>query len=268
MKSLNQLSALLLTLSNEFVDSYVLFESILFVYPEKVIIKTCGTTKLLLSIPIILNLAEPLSFAVRSVRYTQGSFIFPSVQPFPHRSFLEEVSILEKYFGNLGSGGKTFVMGSLNSPQKWPVYSAPVKPLSNARQCYTVKICMTTLHKSCTSVFYNTNSASTSSITRSSWIRTILPESQICDFSFDPCGYSMNSLEEDAISTIHVTPEDGFSNASFEAASYDLRAVGLEQLVKRVLDCFQPRGRGFSMVVHCDEGLDIKSIVGPAVTEG
>ena len=75
----------------------------------------------------------------------------------------------------------------------------------------------------------------------------------------------MNSLEEDAISTIHVTPEDGFSYASFEAAGYDLRAVSLEQLVKRVLDCFQPRE--FSMVVHCDEGLDIKSIVGPAVTD-
>jgi len=254
------------SLSNEFVDSYVLSESSLFVYPEKIIIKTCGTTKLLLSIPVILNLAEALSFAVRSVRYTRGSFIFPSAQPFPHRSFSEEVAILDKYFGNLGSGSKTFVMENPNNQQKWHVYSASVKPLSNARQCYTVEMCMTTLDKSCASVFYNTNSCSASSMTESSGIRNILPESRICDFSFDPCGYSMNSLEEDAISTIHVTPEDGFSYASFEAAGYDLRAVSLEQLVKRVLDCFQPRE--FSVAVHCDEGLDIESIVGPAVAEG
>ena len=85
------------SLSNDYVDSYVLSESSLFVYPYKIIIKTCGTTKLLLSIPVILKLADALDIAVKSVRYTRGSFIFPGAQSFPHRSFSEEVSVLDSY---------------------------------------------------------------------------------------------------------------------------------------------------------------------------
>ncbi|MQI71999.1 hypothetical protein EI017_24880, partial [Escherichia coli] len=112
------------SLSNEDVDSYVLSESSLFVYPYKVIIKTCGTTKLLLSIPPILNLAEGLSLNVRSVRYTRGSFIFPGAQSYPHRNFSEEVAILDNYFGKLGSGSEAYVMGSFDEVQKWHVYSA------------------------------------------------------------------------------------------------------------------------------------------------
>ncbi|KAL2895954.1 S-adenosylmethionine decarboxylase proenzyme [Bienertia sinuspersici] len=252
------------SLSNEFVDSYVLSESSLFIYPNKLIIKTCGTTKLLLSIPVILGLAETLSLSVRSVRYTRGSFIFPSVQPFPHRSFSEEVAVLDSFFGNLSSSGsEAFVMGSLDNQQKWHVYSASVDNLcyNNSDQNYTLEMCMTNLNQKSASVFYKTNSSSAFDMTESSGISKILPNSKICDFDFDPCGYSMNSVEGDAISTIHVTPEDGFSYASFEAAGYDLKEISLQQLVERVLFCFQPNE--FSLAIHCEKHVDLgKLIVG------
>ncbi|KAK9064842.1 hypothetical protein SSX86_016224 [Deinandra increscens subsp. villosa] len=234
-------------LSNDILDSYVLSESSLFVYPYKIIIKTCGTTKLLFSIPPILQLSSQLSLAVKSVRYTRGSFNFPGAQPFPHRSFTEEAAILNGYFGKLGSGGKAYVMGGVDQSQQWHVYSASAQVDDNP--VYTLEMCMTGLDKKSASVFFKTRSSSAAAMTEISGIRKILPQSEICDFDFDPCGYSMNSIEGDAISTIHVTPEDGFSYASFEAVGYPLKSsLDLTLLVEKVLACFQPNE--FSISLH------------------
>jgi hypothetical protein len=49
---------------------------------------------------------------------------------------------------------------------------------------------------------------------------------------------------------IHFTLEDGFSFVSFEGARYNLKDVILNQLVDRVLACFQPTK--FFIDVHDD----------------
>ncbi|KAG7563497.1 S-adenosylmethionine decarboxylase core [Arabidopsis suecica] len=247
------------SLSNSLVDSYVLSESSLFVYPYKIIIKTCGTTKLLFSIPHIIRLADSLCLTVKSVRYTRGSFIFPGAQSYPHRSFSEEVALLDGYFGKLSAGSKAFVMGgSDNNPQRWHVYSASCAYESDVacdKPMYTLEMCMTGLDKKKASVFFKTNSVSASDVTTSSGIRNILPGSEICDFNFEPCGYSMNSVEGDTVSTIHVTPEDGFSYASFETVGYDLKALNFKELVNKVLVCFGPEE--FSVAVHANLGTEL-----------
>ncbi|XWS34264.1 hypothetical protein CRYUN_Cryun21dG0025500 [Craigia yunnanensis] len=237
------------SLSNKHVDSYVLSESSLFVYPYKIIIKTCGTTKLLLAIPPILKLAGGLYLAIKSVRYTRGSFIFPGAQQYPHRNFSEEVALLDSYFGKLGAGSKAYVMGGLDK-QKWHVYSASAESVISSGPIYTVEMGLTGLDREKATVFYKDQSGSVAVMTINSGIRKILPDSEICDFDFDPCGYSMNAIEGAAISTIHVTPEDGFSYASFEAVGYDLKDLSLKQLVERVLVCFKPNE--FSVAVHVD----------------
>lgn len=228
------------SLKNEDVDSYVLSESSLFVYAYKIIIKTCGTTKLLLSIPPVLRLADSLGLTVSSVQYSRGSFIFPGAQPFPHRSFSEEVAVLDNHFSKLGLMSEAYVMGDADEHEKWHVYSAYAKPSVDGDPVYTLEMCMTNLDQKKASVFFKTQSSSAAEMTDASGIRKILPESEICDFDFDPCGYSMNAIEGAAVSTIHVTPEDGFSYASFESVGYDFEKMDLTKLVERVLDCFNP----------------------------
>lgn len=238
-------------LSNEQLDSYVLSESSMFIFPYKIVLKTCGTTKLLFSISQILNHASSLSLTLKNVKYSRGTFIFVGAQSFPHRGFAEEVSYLEKYFGNLGSGGKAYVMGDSTKNYNWHVYSASAEGVAtdeNNDPVYTLEMCMTQLDAECASVFYKNNCKSASEMTLTSGISDILPDSKICDFDFDPCGYSMNATEGAAVSTIHVTPEDGFSYASFESIGYGPDYIDLKALVERVLRCFRPKV--FSVAVH------------------
>ncbi|XP_057768515.1 S-adenosylmethionine decarboxylase proenzyme-like [Salvia miltiorrhiza] len=236
------------SLKNTEVDSYVLSESSLFVYPYKIILKTCGTTKLLLSVPPILNLADALGLTVSSVKYTRGTFIFPGAQPFPHRHFSDEVAVLDSYFSKRGLSSKACVIGGADQHEKWHVYSACAQPAHNMAPVYTLEVCMTNLDREKASVFFKNRSSSAAVMTQVSGIRKILPRSEICDFDFDPCGYSMNAIEGSAISTIHLTPEDGFSYASFEASGYDFRALDLTRVVEKVLACFRPAK--FSVALH------------------
>lgn len=66
--------------SNEQLDAYVLSESSLFVYPTKWVLKTCGTTRLLASVPRLLEVAAALGLEPRRCKYTRASFLFPKNQ--------------------------------------------------------------------------------------------------------------------------------------------------------------------------------------------
>ena len=257
-------------LSNSEFDSYVLSESSLFVYPFKIVIKTCGTTKLLLSIPPILELAESLELAVVAVGYSRGSFIFPNYQPAPHRNFTEEVAALNKYFGDMNT--QAYVIGDPAVPNRnWHIYSAvinDVKKLNPAStDVITLEMCMTGLDRDKASVFYKKSEDYTGrEMTKLSGISDIIESHVICDFDFDPCGYSMNGIEGSTYSTVHVTPEDGFSYASYEAMGIDPEAIGFEPLVKRVLKCFGPSE--FSVAVTCGGGAHHSWEMGCADVEG
>lgn len=234
-------------LSNTELDSYVLSESSLFVYPFKIVLKTCGTTKLLMSIPQILKLADSLSLAPRFVRYSRGTFIFQNSQFAPHRSFSEEVAFLNSYFDN----GSAFLLGDPSFPNRnWHVYVAAMGGVDQPA-AVNLEMCMTGLDREKAAVFFN-NSGGGGEMTKMSGIDEIIPTHAICDFEFEPCGYSMNGIEGAAYSTVHVTPEEGFSYASYEAMGLDLGSIGLTPLLKRVLRCFNPKD--FSVAVTCTGG--------------
>lgn len=236
---------------NDFFDAYVLSESSLFVYPTKIIIKTCGTTQLLKSIRPFVRHARHLGLTCCGCRYTRGSFIFPESQPFPHTSFEDEVVYIEENLPNSLCYRKSTVMQSKLPSQAWHVFTASDETQAAVNYSpdltYTVEVCMTELDRSLARKFSlrpggcGDGDISGKEMTELTGIDEIIHGSVVCDFAFDPCGYSMNGIYGEQYSTIHVTPEDGFSYASFECVgSVYEDGVDLAEILRKAVQVFRP----------------------------
>lgn len=218
------------------VDTYLLSASSLFVFDDCVVIKTCGNTKIFNAISLILlhYRQDPVA-----VKFTRGTYLWPERQPYPHQSFETEVYELcqlvpleDVMTEKLGFPGKIFhVAAAAAVPEADLALSSP---LSRS----TVEILMTSLDKSKSSVFFQKSGRGP--MITASGIDRLFPGSKISDMEFPECGYSMNGIVGGSVYTIHVTPEDGCSFASFELCHFHPDDVDLSLLVESVVSCFDP----------------------------
>jgi S-adenosylmethionine decarboxylase len=75
------------------------------------------------------------------------------------------------------------------------------------------------------------------SILQRSGIADLIPDAIFDDFLFDPCGYSVNGVRGKHYFTIHVTPQEPCSFASFET---NILLDDYNELVKKVVNVFKP----------------------------
>lgn len=230
-------------LDKQSFDAYVLSESSLFVYPTKMVLKTCGTTKLLNAVSRALDLAAAHGLRPQRVKYSRASFLFPEFQPTPHSSWTEECKLLQTHFGGFKGGPSAYVLGDQFTGLQWHVYVADAEGVAPPTRTptYTLEVVMTELARSAARNFYRTDDfVSAAHTTKTSGIRDIFPEAEIDDYVFEPCGYSMNGLEGNGFSTIHITPEPDCSYASCELSCYPCEKVDVSDRVRRIVKAFRP----------------------------
>ncbi|TVY81102.1 S-adenosylmethionine decarboxylase proenzyme, partial [Lachnellula suecica] len=118
---------------SDHIDAYLLSESSMFVFPHKLILKTCGTTTLLLGLRRMLRIAavdagfpannceslKEIKTAATPYRvfYSRKNFLFPDKQHGPHRSWKHEVKFLDDMF----TGGSAYMVGKMNGDH-WYLY--------------------------------------------------------------------------------------------------------------------------------------------------
>lgn len=232
--------------SNESLDSYVLSESSLFVYPHKVIVKTCGTTTLLRCLPLLLKYTKDLGMEVNWLSYSRKNFIIPQHQSYPHTSFNAEVEYFEKTLPN-PQYGSAHVIGPVTSDH-WFVYVwDDCNKTMEETQDRTLHVLMQDLDASVASLFYG---KSGKEMTTESGIGELCPTGQIDDWAFTPCGYSMNAIDDqEAYQTIHITPESHCSYASWET---NAKPRSYSSLINMVIQIFKPKR--FTMTMFADRG--------------
>lgn len=274
------------------VDAYLLSELSLFVFPHKMILKTCGTTTTLACLEQLFTVAseychaELRSQAVHRVFYSRRSFMFPDKQQHVHRDWRTEVKFLNLHF----VAGKLYVVGDFTSDDHWYLYAGGSgADLDFGDQ--TFEILMTQLDPARAKAFVAARTPGEASLVhedqllddhdlghdygldtmRKTQLDRVfdpafapdlmpLPSSngELDDFvhdafSFTPCGYSSNSISARGhYYTLHITPESGWSYASFET-NYPFSSsspVDIVSVLTRVLRIFRP-GR-FSATFICD----------------
>lgn len=348
------------------VDAYLLSESSMFVFPHKLILKTCGTTTLLLGLEKLLTIAakaltglntsasfvklstvdsngsdaksdddhdndeastamsdssfiqeRQLGSIVKHAFYSRKSFMFPERQKGPHRDWMLEVAVLDRFFDY----GSAYTVGKMNGDH-WLLWmgcegareaqrplAAVERPLALPAPCVedqTLEILMTHLSSaSCARFVFDEDlphptvadcfpqkqltaaeAAAPSSLDKGHALGLALsnklglthlfPETEIDAFAFEPCGYSANAVmprggknDNAGYWTIHVTPEEDSSYASFETnvalcsnsnngdqAQTLALPTNLPTLVRRVVDIFEPGKMSVTLFVATSEEED------------
>lgn len=224
-------------IENKNARAYLLSESSMFVHEYQIVIKTCGTTTLLKCVDKLLELARTVGLTkIDNVFYNRQNFFFPERQLAPHTTFADESAALDTFFNN----GGAYVVGRINE-NHYNFYNAECRmarddPAMLEKDC-TLEILMTGLNQDRMAYYHWKSDVTTAQVREETGIAEFFPNAIIDDYMFEPFGYSLNGLTDDAYFTIHITPQENCSFVSFEtnACLDDYTA-----LIQKVLACFQP----------------------------
>ncbi|CAK9435321.1 uncharacterized protein LODBEIA_P57140 [Lodderomyces beijingensis] len=322
-KMLDLVSCKILSMkSSRYMDAYLLSESSLFVFPHKLILKTCGTTTTLACLEELFTMAQSIcamgSKEIYRVFYSRRSFMFPEKQIHVHKDWKHEVSLLNQHF----SLGKSYVVGNFDSDDHWYLYVGGEEqdhPSAGSSADQTFEILMTELDPECASKFIYSRKpgddigeqddlghelgwetmmeTELDTVFQSPRVNTHLPSPSLSDvsededcmdcktddnclqasanfefindaFAFTPCGYSSNSICSNVAGgyyyTLHITPESGWSYASFETNYPFNETVDVITVLTKVLKIFKPKKFSLTLIeeISDEQHLTGKQLVG------
>jgi S-adenosylmethionine decarboxylase len=217
-------------IENSHVKAYLLSESSLFVWRNRMTMITCGNTTLVNAAEKAFEWLHPEQ--IETFFYQRKNEYFPQLQ---RTGFFNDISRL-----NSRIAGLAFRLGRPDEHHLFLFHSD--RPYNPQNDDTTLEILMYGLQGKAREIF-NTPGLDVETIRRETGVADILPGYQIDDFAFSPVGYSLNAIREDRYFTIHVTPQDESPYVSFET---NMNAPAnspedFQKLLQSVLEVFRPQ---------------------------
>ncbi len=212
-------------ISNKECDAYLLSESSLFVWRDKFLMITCGTTTLANS--VIMFVEKFGDDVVDALFFQRKNEYFERLQA---SSFFDDAE-------RIGSKvpGKALRFGHLDAHHTYLYHSD--KLINVHPEDTTTELLMYHITGRGAEIF-RTENQKIEVIREFLDYKNTFPGFQIDDFLFEPFGFSLNGIRDDKYITIHITPELSTSYVSFET-NLDLEKENPD-LLNRILKMFGP----------------------------
>lgn len=213
---------ILSSIRNDDCKAFLLSESSLFVWHDRLLILTCGNTRLVHSVEFFIQ--QIGMDKIQQVIYQRKNEYFAHAQP---SSFGDDIKLLGQYVT-----GKAYRFGELDSHHNYIFHQDNSFQADNFDKTYEF-------------LAYQISQQASEKLTtvglKAEEIRQFLQLDKLIgdfildDFVFDPFGYSVNAIKGKQYLTIHVTPQANSSYVSIESN------INLRELTAKFLTILAPR---------------------------
>lgn len=235
------------------MDAYLLSESSLFVWEDRVLLITCGRTQLIGAVPEIARMVGRQN--VDFVFYERKNFLYPGDQPSDFE--VETASLIEEF------PGKSYRLGPANHDHIHVFYSSHGK--TGRDEDNTLQLLMSELDPAVMEIFTGERAKTADGAHALSGMDGLYPGMAYDHYLFSPEGYSLNGMAEKHYYTIHVTPQSEGSYVSFET---NVTEENYAATIEKVVSIFRP-GKFSLALTHSLTGTeDPHDFVPPDVAGG
>ncbi|WP_371188318.1 adenosylmethionine decarboxylase [Thalassotalea maritima] len=212
---------ILSSISNDECKAFLLSESSLFVWQDRILILTCGVTHLVKSVEYFIEHIGMEKIA--HVFYQRKNEYFAQAQ---FSAFGDDIKLLNKYMS-----GKAYRFGELDGHHNYVFHQDNNYQADSEDKTYEL-LAYQISEKA--STMLTLPGLSSRQIRNYLQLEQMLPGFELDDFVFDPFGYSVNAIKGSEYLTIHITPQAGSSYVSFESN------LNLIELAPQILQILEP----------------------------
>lgn len=209
------------TISNQDCKAFLLSESSLFIWRNKLLILTCGVTTLVNSVEFFLQRVK--SNMIKQVIYQRKNEYFAHAQLSSFSDDSLRLSLLLK--------GKAYRFGEMDSHHNYIFHYE--NSFKNIAACKSYQLLAYQINEQASKLLTAPN-LSPACVRDFLCIDILFSDFTIDDFVFKPYGYSLNAIKGKHYITIHITPQAMSSYVSFESN------VDLFQVAHKLLSVLAP----------------------------